>query len=207
MSAADGRQFTFDQIVLALPPYPARTLVDQLGAGGTEIRSIFEQQQYFAATTTIHTDPIYMPPDRATWASYNARNDGNHCEASMWYGAIQEQATGLRSSSRGPPTDARRRRACWRPPTTGTEHHAGVHRGPASLDTRQGEGGIWYAGTHTYDVDSPESALISACRVASHLAPTSPRLLAPRRDDRRDLVTASERLTRTHRWRGFNPVW
>ena len=71
-TAADGRRFTFDHIVLALPPYTAGTPVDQLGAGGREIRSIYDQQQYFAATTTIHTDPIYMPPDPTTWASYNA---------------------------------------------------------------------------------------------------------------------------------------
>ena len=178
-TAADGRQFAFDHIILALPPYPARTLVDQLGAGGREIRSIYDQQQYFAATTTIHTDPIYMPPEPATWTSYNACNDGDHCEASMWYGAIQEQATGLpifkswTAHRREAPTSVLATADYWHPNITPAFIEA-----QRLLDARQGEGGIWYAGTHTYDVDSQESALISACRVASRLAPTSPRLLA-----------------------------
>ena len=178
-TAADGRQFAFDHIILALAPYPAGTLVDQLGAGGGEIRSIYDQQQYFAATTTIHTDPIYMPPEPATWASYNACNDGDHCEASMWYGAIQEQATGLpifkswTAHRREAPTSVLATADYWHPNITPAFIEA-----QRSLDARQGEGGIWYAGTHTYDVDSQESALISACRVASRLAPTSPRLLA-----------------------------
>ena len=179
VTAADGRRFTFDEVVLALPPVPAKALVDQLGAEGSEIGSIYEEQQYFAATIAIHTDPIYMPSDPAAWASYNARNDGDSCEASMWYGAIQEQTTGLPifkswiTHRREAPADVLATADYWHPNITPAFIEA-----QRALDARQGDGGIWFAGTHTYDVDSQESALVSACRVAGHLAPTSPRLLA-----------------------------
>jgi predicted NAD/FAD-binding protein len=179
ITAADGRRFAFDQVVLALPPVPARALVDQLGAGGGEIRAIYEQQQYFAATTAIHTDPIYMPPDPTLWASYNARRDGDHCEASMWYGAIQQQTSGLPifkswiTHRREAPASVLATADYWHPNVTPAFIDA-----QRALDARQGDAGIWFAGTHTYDVDSQESALISACRVASRLAPTSPQLLA-----------------------------
>ena len=47
-----------------------------------------------------------------------------------------------------------------------------------ALNAIQGQDGIWFAGTHTYDVDSQESALVSACKVAQGLAPGSARLTA-----------------------------
>ncbi len=178
-TAADGRQFTFDEIVLALPPEPASRLAEQLGAGGVGIAEIYGRQQYFSASVAIHTDSIYMPTDPAHWASYNARNDGDQCEASMWYGAIQDRAAGLpvfkswTTNRREPPTSVLANREYRHPNITPAFIAA-----QRSLAEIQGDEGIWFAGTHTFDVDSQESALVSACIVAAGLAPQSTRLVA-----------------------------
>ncbi|MDX6292029.1 MAG: uncharacterized protein QOH50_1104 [Kribbellaceae bacterium] len=176
-----GQQYRFDKIVLALPPQPAAGLVSQLGTAGSSIASIYNNMQYFHATTAIHTDPVYMHPDKTKWASYNARNDGAYCEASMWYGAIQDQVKGLpifkswTTHRRETPTPSQVLATAdyWHPNIT-----PGFINAQKSLNTIQGQNGIWFAGTHTYDVDSQESALVSACKVAQGLAPGTARLTA-----------------------------
>jgi predicted NAD/FAD-binding protein len=176
---ANSQQYTFDQIVLALPPYPAKALVNQLGAGGAAIKAIYDQQEYFHATTAIHTNPDYMHPNTSKWASYNARNDGDYCEACMWYGAIQDQVAGLpifkswTTHRREAPTGVLATADYWHPNITPAFINAQI-----GLNAIQGQNGIWFAGTHTYDVDSQESALVSACKVAQGLAPGSARLTA-----------------------------
>ncbi|MWB98486.1 FAD-dependent oxidoreductase [Agromyces seonyuensis] len=180
---ASGRQYRFDQVVLALPPVPAKRLVAGLGSGGANIATIYERQPYFRATTAVHTEPTYQHPNPSKWASYNARNDGEYCEASMWYGAIQDQVAGLpifkswTTHRREAPGGVLATAEYWHPNITPA--FIGAQR---SLDALQGRDGIWFAGTHTYDVDSQESALVSACRVAQRLAPDSTRLraLAPK---------------------------
>jgi predicted NAD/FAD-binding protein len=47
-----------------------------------------------------------------------------------------------------------------------------------SLAEHQGEGGVWFAGSYTSEVDSQETALVSAMNVVRHLAPQAPNLVA-----------------------------
>jgi predicted NAD/FAD-binding protein len=54
-----------------------------------------------------------------------------------------------------------------------TPQHADLQR---RLEEHQGQSGVWLAGMYVTDVDDHESALLSALRVATALAPRSPTL-------------------------------
>ena len=167
-----GRVHRADDVVLALPPYAAGRLARQL-AGGERVARICDRFPYFPATVVIHRDPAYMPADRADWSAYNATVDGDWCEATMWFGAIRgvEVFKSWATHRREPPRQV---------VTSHDFRHALITpdflRAQTALAEVSGQAGLYFAGSHTTDVASQESALLSALRVARRLAPTAPNL-------------------------------
>jgi predicted NAD/FAD-binding protein len=152
----------FDELVLAVPVSVARKLIagvlDRGLSGFTEIR----------ATTAIHTDPRYMPPRRQDWRAFNAVRCGEYCEASIWYGGLRKSGeqmfkswTTFRSQQ---PSEVIATAEYLHPVMTPE-----TIRAQRRLAAVQGSDGLWFAGSWTYDLDSQESAVVSALRISERL--------------------------------------
>ncbi len=138
--------------------------------------------QYFDSRLLIHTDPAYVQRDRGNWAVYNAGVTGRECEGSVWYGAIHQRLPS------GATVDvfkswADRRRA--NPKQILLERwfkHPVISpsaiRAARALRPLQGRHGLYFSGQYTTGVDSQETAVYSAMKVAERLAPRSPRLVS-----------------------------
>jgi uncharacterized protein len=172
-----GRTHPADHVVFALSPYAAGPLVGQL-PGGAPIASIHSRFTYLPTRIAIHTDPIYMPRNRAYWSGYNVLGDRQFGDPSMWLGTFN--GVDLFKSWVHNRQDQPRE-------TIATVDFLHTYETPdyarAQIDlaARQGEERLWYAGVHTTDVASQESGLLSAITIARRLAPTSKNLarLAP----------------------------
>jgi predicted NAD/FAD-binding protein len=167
-----GRVHEADHVVLAAPPYAAAPLVRQLG-GGAALGATLDRFRYLPARVAIHRDPAYLPADRGHWSGFNVLADGDHCEPSMWFGAFRDVdvCKSWVSHRAAPPRDVLAQVDFLHAHET-----PDYARAQTALAARQGEGNLWFAGTHVTDVSSQESALISALRVARRLAPGSANL-------------------------------
>jgi predicted NAD/FAD-binding protein len=122
-----------------------------------------------------------MPGRRRHWSAYNVLVADGRAEASVWYGAL---VPGPRASApllfkswatarTEAPADEVFRRA-FRHPLVTPDFLALQDR----LRARQGAGGVFFAGSYTREVDSQETALLSAVDVVRRLAPGAPNLVA-----------------------------
>jgi predicted NAD/FAD-binding protein len=178
---ASGAPVDVDVLVFATPPFAAAPLLaavpEQAGAA-----ALLTQFEYFTAEVAIHRDPVYMPARRRHWSSFNVLADGAFAEGSVWYGALRPAPPGrsrLRlfkswatARSVGPAEEVMRR--SFRHPLV-TPAFLGLQD---QLAAQQGLAGVYFAGSYTRDVDSQETALVSAMNVVRALAPTAPNLLA-----------------------------
>jgi predicted NAD/FAD-binding protein len=180
LHAEGGLVEDVDLLVLATPPHAAAVLLEDLpGHGGTA--ALLGAFEYFDAEVSIHRDPAYMPPRRRHWSSYNVLVDAGRAEASVWYGALREAADGTApllfkswaTARSAQPADEVVRRAFRHPLVT----PAFLER-QAQLVPGQGAGGVFLAGSYTREVDSQETALVSAIEVVRRIAPGAPNLLA-----------------------------
>ena len=168
-----GRVHEAEHVVLALPPYAAGPLAAQL-AGTQTITAGYARFPYLPAKLAIHNDPAYMPAKQGDWSGFNVLHDGDYCEPTMWYGGFRDFSIykSWISHRRTLPKD-----------TVATFDFLHAHETPdyhaaqSVLQNAQGDGNLWYAGTHLTDVSSQESALKSAMAVAEKLAPGSTKRL------------------------------
>jgi len=161
----------FDVLVLAVPASVARKLLtgvlDRDLSGFQEIR----------ATMAIHADPIYMPARRRDWRAFNAVRTGEHCEASIWYGGLRgtdEQIFKSWTTFRDKqPSEVIAAAEYWHPVITPE-----TIRAQKRLEAAQGRDDLWFAGSWTNDVDSQESAVVSAVRIGQRLGGRPEKLAA-----------------------------
>lgn len=169
-----------DVLVFATPPYAVRHLVGRL-PGHARTSDLLGAFAYFPSEIALHRDPIYMPGNPRFWSAYNPERDGDRSEASVWYGALRPVPPGRAPLALFKSWATERRAAPAAEIVRRRFHHPLVTpdfiRAQRRLDSRQGRGGVWFAGSYTLEVDSQESALLSAMRVVSRLAPDAPRLL------------------------------
>jgi predicted NAD/FAD-binding protein len=179
---ADGdRHELVDRLVIATPPYIAAKLVRRL-PGGERIGRSLAKFPYYSTTIQIHTDPVYVPAERRLWSFSNVDVRGGFGEASIWYGAIHP-AFGDGSTVDIFKSWARER---GRNPAelvyTQDFRHAlpipDFTRAQVGLERFQGRRNLWFAGSHCLEVDSQDTALRSAMRVADALAPDAAHYLA-----------------------------
>ncbi|MEV6273900.1 FAD-dependent oxidoreductase [Nocardia sp. NPDC051832] len=183
--AADADQggapsHTVDHVVLALPPEPAAGLVQSIGGDAwRDLAEIYRNFPYFTARVTLHTGPAtYMAAGKRNWSAYNTMlQDGKYSEGTMWLGDCREfNVFKSWTTNRAlPPSAEIISDATFRHPLL----TPGFIANQATLQAwRQANSAtnMWFAGTHTVDIDSQESALVSAVRVARELAPGSARL-------------------------------
>jgi predicted NAD/FAD-binding protein len=135
---------------------------------------------YFPTEISIHRDPVYMPEKKHQWSAYNTLVDGTHAEASIWLGAFRQSGgeplslfkSWVTSRSLDPQEEIFRRNFLH-PLITPDFIEAG-----RALAQYQGQDGVWFAGSYTREVDSQNTALLSAMRVVRDLDPLAPNLVA-----------------------------
>ncbi|MDX2709766.1 FAD-dependent oxidoreductase [Streptomyces sp. PA03-6a] len=167
---ARGRVHLADQVVLALPPEPAAALVAQMPHTDPLVRT-YGRFRYMPARIAIHQDPVYMPASKADWSSFNITRDGEYCEASISYARLRGDVDVFKSWALHRREEPKQLLASmdFRHPILTPD----FIRAQAVLQRRNGKDGLWYAGSHVFDVDSQESALYSALTIAATLAPGS----------------------------------
>jgi uncharacterized protein len=176
-----GRLGPYRFVVLNAPPLAGRQLLSKLPAVA-DVTRLLNMYQYFDSRLLIHTDPAYVQRDRSNWAVYNAGVTGRECEGSVWYGAIHQRLPS------GATVDvfkswADRRRAdpkqillerWFKHPVISPS----AIRAARALRPLQGRYGLYFSGQYTTGVDSQETAVYSAMKLAERLAPRSPTLVA-----------------------------
>ncbi|WP_329538534.1 FAD-dependent oxidoreductase (plasmid) [Streptomyces sp. NBC_01450] len=171
---SQGRVHLADQVVLALPPEPAAALVAQLPQADA-LTSAYSRFRYMPARIAIHRDPVYMPASPADWSSFNITRDGEFCEASISYARLRGDIPVYKSwvlHRREEPKQLLASMDFRHPLITPDFVQA-----QGDLQRCNGDDGLWFAGSHVFDVDSQESALYSALMIATKLAPASPNRL------------------------------
>jgi uncharacterized protein len=179
IECADGTSQRVDLAVLASPPYVAAPLLSALPqlAGAA---AVLERFEYFDAEVAIHRDPVYMPQKKRHWSAYNAHVAGDRAEGSVWYGALRPVPAGQTplplfkswATARSEPPGEELFRRAFRHPLV-TPAFIGLQQ---QLAAYQGREGVFFAGSYTREVDSQETALVSAVEVVRALEPDAPNL-------------------------------
>jgi predicted NAD/FAD-binding protein len=171
-----GRRGPYRYLLLNAPPRVGRRLLRPVRgfAGETELLDAYT---YFDSRLIVHTDPVYMPRERADWTAYNAEIDGRECEGSAWLAAlIGEPVDVFKSWGQRRRTEPRHilfQRRFKHPLITRPAIEAA-----RALAPLQGRGGLYFSGQYTTGTDLQESAVWSAMQVAQALAPGSRTLQA-----------------------------
>jgi predicted NAD/FAD-binding protein len=149
---ADGPGEPVEHVVLAAPPHALASIV----GNDSDMRAPLQRFSWFRTRMVIHDQPTYMPEDRRMWSAYNPSITGGHCEASVWYGALNRTLP-----------DGLLHTAEYKHPL----HTPDYVRAQAEIAARQGRRNVWFAGSWTQDIDLQETALLSAMSLAQRLAP------------------------------------
>ena len=163
-------------VVLNAPPHAGRRLLRTL-PHFAHLTALLDMYKYFDSRILIHTDPVYVQPDRRNWAVYNAGVDGRQCEGSVWYGALHQKLPSgatidvfksWAERRRADPKHVLLERRFKHPRITRSTIKAA-----RALRPLQGRDGLYFSGQYTTGFDSQESAIYSAMKVAESVAPAS----------------------------------
>lgn len=172
LQTADGGQHEFDQVLLATNAQVAARLL--AGVEGAEAqRHVLGQVEYFPTSIAVHGDARLMPADRRYWSVVNTRYDGTYSANTVWKG-WKSRTPIFRSWVTFEPRLPEPLYALVQ-----FDHpkvNAAYFRAQKELTPLQGQGQLWLAGAYLHDIDSHESAVLSAVNVARRLSPASARL-------------------------------
>jgi predicted NAD/FAD-binding protein len=161
-----------DHVILATSAWAARKLLAGV-EGAEEVCQILGQIGYFPTTIAVHGDARLMPADRKHWSVVNTRFDGRYSANTIWK-SWKSRAPVFRSWVTFEPERPEPLYA-W----AQFEHvkvDAGYFEAQRRLAAVQGREHVWLAGAYVHDLDSHESAVLSAVAVARRLAPQAARL-------------------------------
>jgi uncharacterized protein len=179
--ASRDRRALVDRLIVATPPYIARRLLRGL-AGGGRLARVLDRFPYYSTQITIHTDPAYVPADRRFWSFDNVEVANGWGQGSLWYGAVHPPFADGGTVDIFKSWTTNRSTAPQSAVYTQDFRHAlttpEATRAQEALDPLQGRRGLWFAGSHCLEVDSQDTALRSAMRIADALAPRSAHYLA-----------------------------
>ena len=172
LETAAGEAEDFDHLILATSAWAARKLLAEVG-GAEEVCQILGQIEYFPTTIAVHGDTRLMPADRNHWSVVNTRYDGRYSANTIWKSWKSREPV-FRSWVTFEPRHPE--------PLYALAHfeHAKVNAQYFAAQPRlaavQGREHLWLAGAYLQDIDSHESAVLSAVTIARRLAPHSARL-------------------------------
>ena len=166
---ADGNCKEFDQLVFATNALEAGRLLRCLSEAGPQ-RDVLGRFRYFSTSIAIHGDRRFMPPEESHWSVFNVRWSKQGSFTTVWR---QQRAPFpvFKSwvNSAAPLPEPLYELTRYEHVFTDGEHF----RTQQDLAALQGQSNLWFAGAHTHDIDSHESAVKSAIHVARRLAPGS----------------------------------
>jgi uncharacterized protein len=175
ITADDGSVQEVDAVVLATNAPQAATLLTGLPSMEWRCREL-RRFEYYTTTIAVHSDERLMPRRQRHWSVFNTGFDGAHSASTVW----KPWNTGTRPIFRSwvtyenhLPTPLYALRTYEHPKVTRAYFEA-----QRALHMMQGQDNVWLAGVYTHDVDSHESAVLSAVHVAEQIAPATERLCA-----------------------------
>lgn len=169
----DGEKLLFDYIIFSTSAGIAADILVNVKEAGY-IRSKLSEIEYFKTTIAVHSDTSLMPKDKSYWSMANVRYNGEHSQLTIY------------KKWKSPEVPIFRSWVTYDKQLPNNLHAVGhFMHGKISpktftlkkeLDRVQGDNNIWYAGVHTCGVDSHDTAILSAIKIARMLAPESSRL-------------------------------
>ncbi len=167
-----GQTESYDHVVMATNAHQAAAALATLSEA-QEVSRLLKQFNYFDTTIAIHGDTRLMPPQRKHWSTVNIRFDGTYSQLTIWKHWLSK-ALVFRSwvtHDERLPEPLYALVKFMHPKVDLAYFEA-----QKALRVHQGANNLWIAGLYTHDVDSHESAVMSAVNVARALAPDSARL-------------------------------
>jgi predicted NAD/FAD-binding protein len=166
---AAGESREFDHLVFATNAPEAQRLLHCV-TEAAEQRAVLNRFRYFSTWIAVHGDRRVMPPDEKHWSVFNVRWSKERSLTTVW----RQQRTRFPLfkswvDAAGPLPEPLYELTRYEHPFVDAEHFRAQH----SLSALRGQSNLWFAGAHTHDIDSHESAVQSAIRVARGLAPGS----------------------------------
>lgn len=162
-----------EHLILAVNAYQAKRLLSQI-PHTQEFISALSKIEYLKATIAVHEDISFMP-----------KNENNWSVANVFYNGIDSSLTVYKKRKSDIPLFR-----SWLLPSMPTPknihclvdyYHAkpnvNYFEAQSLIESIQGKYNIWLAGVYTHDIDSHESAIVSAIKIAQKLAPNSERLI------------------------------
>ena len=167
-----GGDWEFDHLVFATNAPQACRLLDGV-AGVEQERALLSRFRYFNKSIAVHGDRRLMPPRQKDWSVFNIRWSKGCSFSTVW--RQQRTSTPLFRSwlaADQPLPEPLYHLVHYEHPAMDLEHFQAQQQ----LAGMQGRHDVWFAGLYMHDIDSHESAIQSAIRVARRLAPQSPNL-------------------------------
>jgi predicted NAD/FAD-binding protein len=162
----------FDHLVVATNARDAGRLVAELESAET-LRRELDKFQYFKGTIAVHGDRRLMPASEKHWSVFNIRSDQGRSALTVW--KKWKSKTPLFKSwvnyEKELPEPLYALETYEHPKVTPEYFEA-----QRSLARLQGQRNLWIAGLYTHDIDSHESAVLSAVKIARQLDPQSANL-------------------------------
>lgn len=174
----DGTETIVDHIIMATDPQQACMLLKNIEQA-TAARSILSTIDCFPTVIAVHGDSRFMPENKSDWSVVNINYDGNEALITVhkpWKGSQPLFRSWITHKSH------KLNRDMLPEPLYALEqfYHQKVtpayFKAQRELTSIQGLHNIWFVGHYTHDIDSHESAVVSALNVAQRLAPESDRL-------------------------------
>jgi predicted NAD/FAD-binding protein len=161
-------------VVFASQAHQTKQIIDTL-AGAKELGSILSEFKYCPARIAVHGDKSFMPPQKVDWSIYNSTHDGKVCEATIWCpdGGKYDYFKSWVTFAKEMPKNLYSVHEFTHPVLTPAHYRA-----QAKLKAVNGRDNLWFVGSHTQDIDSHESGVLSAIEIAQKLNPNSSNLAA-----------------------------
>lgn len=180
LKQSNGRLTQVDYLIIATNAYEARQLLEHIDHADA-LKESLAAIEYFKTTIAIHGDKRLMPRNPNDWSIANIAFDGKHsaltvCKPHMKDLGIYRSWITYRIKDQLQEHELPE-------PLYAVKHFYHPKPNPAYFETQKqilkssGHKNLWIAGFYTTDVDSHNSAILSAISIAKKLAPTSKRLV------------------------------
>jgi len=165
-----GARHHFDRVIMTTGAKDARQILKDVPTLDP-VRSVLDRFEYYAARVATHSDPSYMPPRRADWQNANVSTDGRHSEMTFWIDPDGGSEVFVSYLGQEEPKNCHDI-ATFHLPLISPNHF----RAQESLETMQGQRGLFFAGDWTRDIGCHEDAVESAIEVCRRIDASLPRL-------------------------------
>ncbi|MBA3872777.1 MAG: FAD-dependent oxidoreductase [Anaerolineae bacterium] len=166
---ANGQVSDFDHLIVATSPWDALRLLNDVD-GMERRRQELSRFGSFKTVIAVHSDRRWMPAEKKYWAVSNMRYDEAYCHNTVW-------------KKWKSPRPIFRSWVTFEKQIPDSLHalvdyqHVKInldyYQAQQNLITQQGDQHLWLAGLYMHDIDSHESAVMSAVNIARQLDPES----------------------------------